>query len=251
MRKKTIILIFLILLLHITSFAQCIDKEKVVSGGEYNFSEFIHRCPTYSFAYNGDKSKNWNVLNDPIDISQAPENVLLYKNKIENKIIEYSGKDFFDKIKFNSVEVVYKDKLNLFKKSGRLDVTLKYCKAKYFYYYELKIDILSGYYIGIALDKKGNILNDFNFPPKEKYIPIDTNFSYCKLIEIARKSQPEIDPIESISLEFDETDNRFFWRITQEMLNKKQGINKYNIVDIDAADLTKFRNEIGTADVIY
>jgi len=58
--------------------------------------------------------------------------VLLLKQKVEKEIIEFSGEDFLSKIKFNSVEVVYADKLKHFKDSCRHEVTLKYCKANIF-----------------------------------------------------------------------------------------------------------------------
>ncbi len=236
---------------HLTAFSQCIDKAKITYGGDWAFVDFIHRCPTYNFAFDGDTSKNWNVLTDPIDIKQAPPEVLLFKQGVEKKIIEYSSADFFSKIKFNSVEVVYPDRLKYFKDSGRQDVTLKYCKAKYFFYYEFKIDPLSTYHIGIALDKKGEIISKFNFPSKINYSPLDEKFDYCKLIDIARKSQPKIDPVEDIKLEFDKETNRFYWLLTQEIVNSKEGINYFNQVQIDASDFRIIRNITASAHIIY
>jgi len=245
MKKRKHILTTIFLLIHLVFFAQCIERKKISYGGDYGFVDFIHLCPTYNFAFGGDTSKNWNVLTAPIDISQAPKEVLLFKDDIEKKIIEYSGNDFFEKIKFNSVEVVYKNKLKEFKKSGRQDVTLKYCKAKYFYYYEFKIDSLSSYHIGIALNDKGKIISKFSFPSKDNYVPVDSSFNYCKLIQIAKKSQPLIEPIKDIKLDYDEELKRFYWQITQEIVNIKEGKNNFNQVIIDASDLNKTKNIIG------
>ncbi len=230
-------------------FAQCVEREKISYGGEYGFVDFIHLCPTYNFSYEGDTSKDWNVLTDPININQAPKKVLIFKNQIEKNIRDYSGDDFYSKLHFNSVEVVYENKLKKFKKSGRQNVTLKYCKAKYFYYYKLKIDTLSTYLIGVALNKKGKIISKFHFPDKQNYAPINTN--YCKLIEIAKKSQPQIEPIEDIKLAYDEKTKRFYWQITQEIVNSKEGINYFNQVIIDASDLTKTKNIIGNVNIVY
>ena len=247
MTKRPSILILIIFLTHLATLAQCIDKEKISYGGDWGFENFIHLCPTYNFAMDGDTVKNWNVLGDPVDIKQAPPEVLLFKQRVEKKIVEYSGADFFSKIKFSSVEVVYADKLKTFKDSGRQEVTLKYCKAKYFFYYEFKIDTLSTYCIGIALDKKGEIISKFNFPSKNNYSPIDDKFDYCKLIDIARKSQPKIDPIKDIKLEFNKETNRFYWLLTQEIVDSKEGINYFNQVQIDASNLDLTKNITGKA----
>ncbi|MBF0695391.1 MAG: hypothetical protein IR153_10090 [Flavobacterium sp.] len=251
MTKQKHILTTISLFIHLVFFAQCIEREKITYGGEYGFVDFIHLCPTYNFSYDGDTSKNWNVLTNPIDINQAPKEVLIFKTQIEKNIRDYSGDDLYSKLHFNSVEVVYEDKLKTFKKSGRQNVTLKYCKAKYFYYYELKIDAISTYLIGVALDKKGKIISEFRFPDKQNYNPIDTNYDYCKLIEIAKKSQPQIEPIGDIKLYYDEKTKKFYWQITQEIVNSKEGINYFNQVIIDASDLTKTKNIIGSVNIVY
>jgi hypothetical protein len=248
-RKNFLFVVFF--LISWTISAQCIDKEKVTYGGDWGYTDYIHRCPTYNFTFGGDKSKNWNILNDPIDIMQAPKEVLTLKRDIESKIKDYAGEDFFSRVKFNSVEVVYPERLKAFADSGRQNVTLEFCKAKYFFYYEFKPDSISTYHIGVALDKSGKIISKFNFPSKEDYKPIDTTFTYCKLIDIARKTQNKIDPIEEISFEFNNKTNQFYWLITQEIVNKKEGLNYYNQVAIDAADLSKTKNIKGKASIVY
>jgi len=247
MKRRISILLYFIFLSYLPSFSQCIDKEKITYGGDWRSVDFIHRCPTYNFAFGGDTSRNWSILTNPIDIAQAPKEVLQYKDEIERIITEYSGTDFLSKLKFNSVEVVYPEKLKTFKDSGRLGVTLKYCKAKYFFYYEFKIDTLSTYHIGIALNKNGEIISKFNFPSRANYSPIDESFDYCKLIDIARKSQPRIDPIKYIKLEFNKETNRFYWLVEQEIVNRKEGVNYFNQVKIDASNIKDTKNIIGSA----
>lgn len=235
----------------LTTFGQCIDREKITYGGDWGFVKYIHRCPAYNFAFDGDTSRSWNVLADPIDILQAPREVLSLKQKVERKIKEFAGEAFFAKVKFNSVEVVYPELLTTFRDGGREHVTLKYCKAKYFYYYEFKPDTLATYHIGIALDDKGNILSKFNFPSKSQYKEIDTAFSFCRLIDIARKKQMNIDPIKEIKLEFNNRTNRFYWLVIQGLVNTKQGKNYFNQVFIDAADLTKATTSKAIVNVVY
>ena len=245
MTKRNLILTITTFLAHLAVLAQCIEREKISYGSEYGFVDFIHRCPTYNFSYDGDKSTDWNVLTDPIDIKQAPKEVLVFKEQIENEIRNYSGSDLYSKLVFKSVEVVYEDKLKAFTEKGRQGLTLEYCKAKYFYYYELELDSISTYLIGVALDKKGKRLSEYRFPNKSHYVPIDTNYDYCKLIEIAKKSQPQIEPIKGIKLDYNEKTKRFYWQITQEIVNIKEGKNNFNQVIIDASDLNKTKNIIG------
>jgi len=234
-----------------TAFSQCIDREKITYGGDWGFVDFIHRCPTYNFTFGGDTSKNWNVLDDPIEIMQAPTKVLTLKKHVDNKIKEFTGDKFYSKITFNSVEVVYADRLQAFIDSGRQDVTLKYCKAKYFFYYEFKPDNIATFHIGIALDNNGKIISKFNFPSRDKYKTVDTTFSYCKLIDKARQVQKNIDPIKEIKLEFDAKTKRFYWLISQDIVNSKEGINYFNQVYIDAADLSKARTSKASVRIIY
>ena len=223
----------------LTGLSQCIDKEKITYGGDWGFTDYIHRCPTYSFAFDGDTSKNWNTLNDPIDIMQAPKNILPLKQNVENKIKEFAGESFFSKLKFDEVEVVYADRLKAFLDSGRQDVTLKYCKAKYFFYYNFIQDTLMRYNIGIAVNAAGKIISPFSFPSKKDYKPFDTSFTYCKLINIARQVKKDIEPIESISLEFDSETRDFYYLVTEKIKEQKAGLNYINHVRIDASDLTK------------
>jgi hypothetical protein len=237
--------------LNCAAFAQCIDLQKITYGGDWGFVNYIHLCPTYAFAFGGDTSKQWNILTDPIDIMQAPREVLHLKNKVDSAIKHFAGDKFFSKIKFNSVEVVYPELLQMFRDSGRNEVTLKHCKAKYFFYYEFQPDTIAGYHIGIAVNDRGKIISEFNFPSKSNYKPVDTTFSYCKLVKTARQVQQNIDPIERIQLEYDTTRKRFYWLISQGLVNEKEGLNYYNQVIIDAADLTKTSTSKGEAFVDF
>ena len=222
-----------------TGLSQCIDKEKITYGGDWGFTDYIHRCPSYSFAFDGDTSKNWNTLNDPIDIMQAPKNILSLKRYVENKIKEFAGERFFSKLRFDEVEVVYADRLKAFLDSGRQDVTLKYCKAKYFFYYNFIQDSLMRYNIGIAVNAAGKIISPFSFPSKKDYKAFDTSFTYCKLIDIARQVKKDIEPIKSISLEFDSQTRNFYYLVTAKIKKEKEGLNYINQVKIDASDITK------------
>lgn len=250
MLRLTIIIINLFFLKCI-AFSQCIEKKQIKYGGDYRFVDYIHLCPTYAFAFGGDTSKKWNVLNDPIDIKQAPSNALIFKKKVELAIKNFSGDDFYSNLKFQSVDIVYPERLKLFRTEGRQDVTLKYYKAKYFYYYQFKPDTSAAYLIGIAVDKNGKILSPFVFPAKKDYKPVDKDFTYCKLIRIAKSKQRDLDRVESISLEFNTKSKRFLWLISQAIVNSHEGVNYINQVTIDAADPSMIKVIKSQIDIVF
>jgi hypothetical protein len=125
--------------LALLSASQCVEEDKLTYGGDWDFVKYIHRCPTYNFAYGGDTSKNWNVLTDAIDINQAPKEVSTIKQDVEKVMRSFSGEAFYSRVKFKSVEIVYPEMLQSFIDSGQQEVTLEYCKAKYFFYYEFDL----------------------------------------------------------------------------------------------------------------
>ena len=231
--------------------AQCIDKEKITYGGDWGFTDYIHRCPTYQFAYGGTDSKEWGVLDDPVSMAQAPAIVLKIKRKVEDSIRRYAGENFYQQLHFSSVEMVVPEQLGYFKKEGRQDVTLKYCKAKYYFYYEFKPDSIASYHYGVAVDKHNKIVSPFKFPKASEYRPINKKFSYCQLLRIAEQAQPSIKPIETIRMVYDSKDKRFYWLVSQEIVNQHEGVNYYNQVLIDAADLTKTKKRQGEASIVY
>ena len=230
----------------LTAASQCIDKDKITYGGDWDFVPYVFHCPTYRFQYGGDTSSIWSIL-DFIDIKKIEPLILPLKNKIEEKVKSYSGDNFFEKVKFSSVEIVYSDSLQKMLDSGRVDVEKANCKAKYYFYYEFMPDSVSAWQFGIAVDKKGKIISPFTIPKKSDYIPIDTIIDYCELIGIARAKQPNIDPIKEIKLEFDSKEKRFYWLISQEIVNIKEGRNEFNQVAIDAADKSKVITFKGSA----
>ena len=231
--------------------AQCIDKEKITYGGDWEFTEYVHRCPMYQFVYGGTESKEWGVLNNPISMSQAPAIVLQLKLRVEDSIRRYAGAKFYQQLHFNAVEMVVPEQLSHFKKEGRQDVTLEYCKAKYFFYYEFKPDSLATVHYSVAVDKHNKIISSFKFPKASEYRPIDLSFSYCQLLRIAEQAQPNIKPVQTIRMEYDSEEKRFYWLISQEIIDQHAGKNHYNQVLIDAADLTKTRKSQGEAHISY
>ena len=151
---------------------------------------------------------------------------------------------------FNEVGVVLPNKLKAFRESDD-DVTLKYCKAKYLFYYDFIFNSLMQYHIGVALNASGKIISPFTFPSKKEYKAIDTTFNYCRLIEIASKVRKDIKPIKEIQITFNNKTKRFYWLIIQEIKKQKEEINYFYEVEIDATNLTKARLVKAEAHIVY
>lgn len=231
--------------------AQCIEPEKITYGGDWGYTDYIHRCPIYQFAYGGTESKEWGTLRDPIAMTQAPAIIHQLKQIVEDSIRRYAGVKFFQLVHFDRVEMVVPEQLSHFKREGDINATLKYCKAKYFFYYEFKPDSMATYHYGVAIDQHNKIVSPFKFPKASEYQPIDQAFSYCQLLRIAEQIQPNIKPVGTIRMVFDQQKKRFYWLVSQEIINQREGVNHYNQVLIDAADLTKAKAEQGEASIVY
>lgn len=228
--------LFFLIFTQVYSFSQCIDKEKITYGGNWH-SGYVNVCPTYEFAFGGDTSKNWNILGDPIDIMQVAKVVMPIKSFVEQKIKNYADEFFFSRVKLNSVEIAYPQDAQKFIDSGRIDNFKKSCAAKYYFYYDFMVDSLMPYHMGIAVDSLERIISPFEFPSKKNHKSIDTNYSYCQLINIAKKVRKDIEPIEEIQFQYDKNTKQFYWLIIEKIKNEKQGLNYFYEVVINAANL--------------
>ena len=247
--------LLLVVLLSITyapsAFAQCIDRKKIDWSEDGLFYNYGYLCPAYFFSYGGDTSKKWNIGFANIDIRQAPPNALKFKEKVDQTIKNHAGGIFFRNLKFNNVEVCYPEKLKAFKDSGAVLATLAHYKCRYTYSYSFEPDSLTGYNICVGVTSSGQIITPLIFPSKRFYKPINNLFTYCHLIEIARKAQKNIDPIDKISFNYDKKKKIFYWLISQALVNEHEGGNDINEVFIDAADFSKVRAVKSTVYVMF
>jgi hypothetical protein len=247
---RCVITVLVLIFLATAAFSQCIDRQKIDWSEDGLFFDYGYLTPSYSFAFKGDTSKQWNIQFANIDIRQAPANALKFKSKVDRAIKVFAGSEFFQNLKFDEVSVCFPERLKLFTDSGA-QVSLEHFKSKYTYSYSFEPDSITGYNIVVAVNRFGKIITPFIFPSKRFYKPIDKSFTYCKLIEIARKAQKNIDPIDKISFEYDKKKKRFYWFISQALVNEHEGANYVNVVYIDAADLKKVTTERSTMFVVY
>ena len=177
-------------------------------------------------------------MNNHIDINQVGQIVFPIKELVEKEILNYSGQEFFSKVKFLSVQIVYPDSIEKF--SGRMpSCILDRCNAKFFFYYMFSPVENANYHIGIATNEKGEIINKFNFPTKKKYKPVDTTLNVCQVVEITKKYKEQIDSIKTISFDYNAKTKRFYWKVKEQLKNEKAGANKYQELIIDAFDPSK------------
>jgi hypothetical protein len=249
MAMRTILLMFLIISFAVvTTYAQCIDEDKIKYGGDFGDYNYTFFCPTYSFSYKGDTSKKWSILN-PIDIRQVEAAFLPVKKKVEQKIIEYAGEAFFSRLVFYTVDIVYADSLAKFK--GRIPEAKKAgCKGKYYFYYYFRADAKAAYCVGFAVDEKANIISPFNFPAKHEYKPIDTTLTVCNVLDRVKRFGKKISPVDEVRFDYDPKTKRFFWVVNQEFVSKR-GLNEFNQVVIDAAELAKMKIQQEQVHVVY
>lgn len=237
---RYLLFVSLLIFSALTTFSQCLDRGKIDWSEDGLFFDYGYLTPSYSFAFKGDTSKKWNTQFEAIDIRQAPANALKFKIKVDKAIKEFAGNKFYQNLKFNDVSVCYPERLKLFIDSGA-QVSLKHYKTKYTYSYTFEPDSLTGYNIIVAVDRFGKIITPFIFPSKRFYKPIDRSFTYCKLIQIARKAQKNLDSIDRVTFEYNKKTKKFYWLISQALVNEHEGANDVNVVYIDAADLKKVR----------
>jgi hypothetical protein len=227
--------LFMTLFFSLNVHSQCIEKNKISYGGDFDNYKYTYFCPTYKFAFGGDTSKTWNNLNDHIDINQIASQIFPIKKKVEKQILKYAGQDFLQDLKFLSVQIVYPDSIEKF--ANRMPFcNLDSCRAKYFFNYNYSPIENANYHIGIAVNDNLEIVNKFIFPQKKDFKPIDKNLTICKLIDISKKFKEQIEPIDEIKFDYDSESKSFIWIIRQAIVNEKEGLNKINELIINASN---------------
>nr|GFC66551.1 hypothetical protein [Tanacetum cinerariifolium] len=213
--------------------SRCLEDKRVNYGGNFKAHNYTYFCPFYSFEYHGETSTKWDFLN-PIDIMQIAPTLFPIKKKVERQIQDYAGATFFSRLEFSSVDVVYVDSVKKFE--GRMpEVDMRICRAKYYFFYMFRADAQAVYNIGFAVNEKGLIISSYDFPSKDYYRPIDTTLTVCTVLQIAKKANPKLGPIDNVTFDYDAKAKRFYWIVSQSIQHKHAGINKFNLVLIDAA----------------
>jgi hypothetical protein len=186
---------------------------------------------------------------DDNDIKVVEKEILPIKKKLEKKIIEYAGYDFFSKLEFYDVDITYPDSIAQF--TDRMpSVDMEKCKAKYaFQYYFRPIKGIK-YCVGFALDENLNIISEFNFPRKNKKNRIKENVTICDLYKIAEKELSS-NLFEQIDFEFDTELDKFWWVVEIKHNFDKSGFYEVPIIKIDPSDFTKTMKDTRNYTLMY
>lgn len=249
------ILSVFLLLVQFNASAQCaIDKSTITNNSwrtTVHHARYIGNAPSYVFAFGGDTATNWNVFRKPIDIKQMPEKASVYKKMVEDSIIQYSGKAFFNDLKFISAEIVYPEKIDYFRQHGRNDILQMYT-ATYLYTYRMAVDSLAYVDFEMPVNANGNLMDVMFIPNKSTYKRIVKKVDYCKLLKTAGKVAKDILPVNEISFEYDAKLKTFNWIITNKpnIVHMQSGKYPMRKVTINAADLTKAEPGFSTYEVI-
>ena len=73
----------------------------------------------------------------------------------------------------------------------------------------------------------------------------------CKVLEIARKAYPKIDPVAEVTFDYDSKNKRFYWLVSQKILNNHADVNIFNQIKIDAAVPSKTERLKGEVSISY
>ena len=256
---KMLLVMVLLIITEQIAFSQCIDHERIRQGSpfsSYKHSRYVNTDTiTYTDVYyfdangkvDGDYGNGNYLVNDAIDIKQAATDAQKYRLKVENAIKAYAGNRFFSELHFNFTAVLYPERVEVPIDNEHRKIEVVYEKIKddfkYVYFYDFKADSMSSCEFRFEVDRFGKIIPRFDFPPKDRYRPINKHFTYCRLINIARKAQKHIDPIGSIQLNYNVDTERFYWVILQDISDKPPGMHYFYEIQIDAADLTKVKQK--------
>ncbi len=239
MLKKIFFLLLLIPFYQHVS-AQCLDIGKLTYGGDWSGIDYSFHCPAYSFSYSEDAGDEWSILGNNIKITYIEDEILPIKTELENKILEYGGKDFFKHLTFYDVEVTYEDSIRCFD-DRTPEVDLQQCNSKYYFRYIFSPIEHVKYHIGIALNTDEEIISPFKFPSEMKYKALDYSKSICDILNIAYTNN--ITPIKEFKFEYNDEDESFYWIIEQELINPQDGLNKQNILYIDASNTSIIKHK--------
>jgi hypothetical protein len=237
MRKMLIVICFF--LPKQTLFGQCIDRINVEEGYTSGQIDYFSYCAWFAFSYDGDTSKHWIALGQNIDYSQLPASIKKLKTKTDKFIHSYAGDSFSSKVVFEEVFVSYPDSIKKFRE--KVDVQISNCRAKCAFIYRYRFDSLASFRFQVAINNSGQIIQKNTIPSKTEFKPFDKNFSYCKIIAIAKKRKKDIEPIDNISLEYHAQKKKIYWRITEKNKNTHLGARIIYAVLVDAADISKSR----------
>jgi hypothetical protein len=217
--NNTVFLLTLSLISNLV-YSQCEESNKLKFGGTYGDSSFKNSEMAFKyFSYNADTTQYC------CDIKSIKLYADFIIEKSEKHITQRAGSDFFDKLIFQDIMVIYHD----FKKLDNYYETyldLDRCgKITYWITYEYQFSNSVKYGFGLEFDKEGHLVSSEKFPDFSKNPKAEEIIDACTAIQRVRHDkQFENKQIKSIELNFLEETNSFCWLVKEDeniQLDKK------------------------------
>lgn len=200
-----------LLFLFLISFSQLLKAQDTL-GGDWINEKSAFYCPCYCFSPTGSLKMPWSILT-PNPISLVEDKIKPIKENVENYIIERGGEEFFRKLKFCNVDVVYLDSISKFE-SKKPEVDISKCgQTKYYFRYIFEPTNDVKYKIGIATNYNGGVISKDLFPDKNFNLDFHNILSKKQIIKKIRRKKK----IDRIEFYYNSATNKFYYSIRKKM----------------------------------
>jgi hypothetical protein len=147
-------------------FAQSLNSEpvsfKVVPGGDWSGYDYTYFCPAYRFSDTVSAASRWSILDDnALSLVRAQHDKAF--DAVRTHIQSRSG-DFYDKLVFEDVDIVYVDSVVQFDRRSP-SINMKKCgRTRYYFRYRFVPFAGADYRIGIALNDSLEVISRPDLP---------------------------------------------------------------------------------------
>jgi len=193
-------------------FSQCEDSEKLDFGGTYlsktkNYIPFhIDISDTIQYCCDIKKIKSYSDL--------------IFK-KSEDYIIERGGKEFYNNLKIQQLQVNYNDSIKIVYENQKLYNLSNYEVTYWILYNYTNKNIEYGF--GLEFNKNGEMISENKFPKYSENIEFENLSTYCNALEIVKKDKRFKDKIvDYIELAYLDNINSFCWLVEEKPKPNKE-----------------------------
>jgi hypothetical protein len=226
---KQLLNILVIVLSISSAFAQCPDSDKLKFGGTMGTDSYLWPASTIQyFSYDIDTLKYCCHINK---IQKYADFVL---PKAEKYIKQRAGINFFNKLTFHDIMVIYHDYF-ITKNFDSLQYNLDNCgRITYWLTYSYFQDSTIEYGFGVEFDSNGKKISKNLIPDISKNPKFMNIVGICSVIELVKKQKVvQIDSIKSIELNYDDKINSFIW-LVKEAYPETEGAHEQDVLFINA-----------------
>ncbi|MFT4684962.1 MAG: hypothetical protein ACI863_001576 [Flavobacteriales bacterium] len=231
-------------LISISGFSQCDDIENLKFGGYYGDSSFKNVEMAFKYF-----SIDIDTTQYCCDINKIKKHADFILDKSKKHIVNRANADFFKKLIFQDIMVIYHD----FKKlENYYDVYLdldKCGKITYWITYEYQFSESVKYGFGLEFDKQGNLVSNEKFPDFTENTLAEKIIEVCQAIETVKKHEKfKNKTIESVELNYLDETNSFVWLIKEDrkpqLAKKATELEKWYDYSVDSYYVNGNTNQI-------